>query len=309
MTDSEERAPVVVGVDGSESAQEALDWATTEALTRDRPLRIVHGFIWPVMNVPLGPSPVGPDDGELQAAAERLLADAVARAMAAAPGIEVTFELEVGAGPAALLRQARDAELLVVGSRGMGGFLGLLVGSTGVAVAAHAPCPVVVVHPRPDDHHPTSTGRGVVVGTDGSELSARAVEFAFQAAAQRQVSLTALRAWTTPLSTSPGMEVPFERIEAAEHHTLLTALEHARHRFPEVEVEARLVRDDHPGSALIEASAHADLVVVGSRGRGGFAGLLLGSVSQSVLEHATCAVAVVRAHGDARPHERNSDAA
>lgn len=309
MTDSGEQAPIVVGVDGSPSAQDALDWAAAEASTRDRPLRIVHGFIWPLMHVAVGPSPIGPDDGGFRAQAERLLADAVARAMAAAPGIKVTSELEVGAGPAALLRQARDAELLVVGSRGMGGFLGLLVGSTGVAVAAHAPCPVVVVHPRPDDHQPTPAPGRVVVGADGSELSAAAIEFAFQAAAHRRVVLTALRAWTPPLSVSPSLEVPFDRIEAAEHHTLLETLESARRTFPSVEVETRLVRDDHPGRALIEASVGADLVVVGSRGRGGFTGLLLGSVSQSVLEHAQCPVAVVRAHRDKRDRERGSYAA
>lgn len=303
MNNSDEQSPIVVGIDGSEPALDALDWAAAEASMRGRPLRIVHGFIWPLMNVSLGPPPGGPVDGGLQGQAERLLAEAETRAQAAAPEVKVTCELEVGTGVAALLRQTRGAELLVVGSRGMGGFLGLLVGSTGVALAAHALCPVVVVRPRPDDHQPAPDSGRVVVGADGSELSVAAVEFAFQAAARRKVGLTALRAWTPPLSVYPNLDVPFDRIEAAEHFTLREALEPAVRAFPSVEVETRLVRDNHPGRALIEASADADLVVVGSRGRGGFAGLLLGSVSQSVLQHASCAVAVVPTGREERRHE------
>ena len=291
MTDQGEQAPIVVGVDGSESAQEALDWAAAEASAMHRPLRIVHGFIWPLMRVPLGAASAGPEDGGFQAVADRVLADAESRARSVAPDVKVTSELVVAAAAPALLRQAHDAELVVVGSRGLGGFAGLLVGSVGVAVAAHAPCPVVIVRSRPDV--PPAVGR-VVVGADGSELSAAAIEFAFQAAARRGVSLTAVRAWTPPFSAYPTLVVPLDRIEAAERCTLLESLESARRTFPEVEVQARLVRDHHPGRAIIEASADADLVVVGSRGHGGFAGLLLGSVSQSVLEHANCPVVVVR---------------
>ena len=122
MTDPSEQAPIVVGVDGSESAQDALDWAAAEASAMHRPLRIVHGFIWPLMHVAVGPPSVGPADGGLQAEAERLLADAESRAKSAAPDVDVTCELVVGAPTPALLGQARDAELLVVGSRGLGGF-------------------------------------------------------------------------------------------------------------------------------------------------------------------------------------------
>ena len=295
MTDHDEQAPIVVGVDGSTSAQDALDWAAAEASAMHRPLRIVHGFIWPLMRVPLGPSSIGPPDGGLRAVAERVLADAETRAQSVAPDVKVTSELVVGAATPALLGQAHDAELLVVGSRGLGGFTGLLVGSVGVAVAAHAPCPVVVVHPRPDDHLTPAAGR-IVVGTDGSELSASAIRFAFQAAARRKVGLTAVHAWTPRFSAYPALVIPLDRIEAVERHTLLETLESARRTFPEVDVEVKLVHDkhNHPGRTLIEESAGAELVVVGSRGHGGFAGLLLGSVSQSVLEHANCPVAVVR---------------
>lgn len=293
MTDQGGQAPIVVGVDGSESAQDALDWAAAEAAALHRRLVIVHGVIWPLMSVPLDPSSIGAADRRLQAAADRILSDAEARAQSVAPDVKVTTELVVAAAEPALLRKARHAALLVVGSRGLGGFAGLLVGSVGVAVAAHAPCPVVVVHPRPGDGPVPDAGR-IVVGVDGSQRSAAAVSFAFQRAARRKVGLTAVRAWTPPpLSAYPSLMDPLDTIEAAERTQLLETLQAARRAFPVVDVEAKLVRD-HPGRALIEESSGADLVVVGSRGHGGFAGLLLGSVSQSVLEHASCPVAVVR---------------
>jgi nucleotide-binding universal stress UspA family protein len=244
------------------------------------------------MRVPLGPPEFGPADGGLRAAAERLLIAAETRAQLAAPDVKVTSQLVVGDAAPALLQCARDAELLVVGSRGLGGFLGLLVGSVGVAVAAHAPCPVIVVRPRPDNR-PRTVGDSVVVGADGSELSAAAIQFAFQTAARRKVGLTAVRVWTPPRSAHPA-RIPLDKIEATERRQLLDTLKDSRQRFPDVDVELELVRDNHPGRALIESSTQACLVVVGTRGHGGFAGLLLGSVSQSVLEHASCPVAVVR---------------
>lgn len=295
MTDLTEQAPIVVGVDGSPSAKEALDWAAAEAAALHRPLRIVHGFIWPLMRVPLGPADVGPADGGFQAAAERVLADAETRAGSAAPEVKVTTELVVGAAAPALLRQAEDAELVVVGSRGLGGFAGMVVGSVGVQLAAHAPCPVVVVRPHPNPRpHPATPARRVVVGADGSELSAAAISFAFRAAAHRKAALTVVRAWTAPVSIFPLLVV--DQVEAEERQQLEDALEAERHAFPDVDVEARLIRADHPGRALVEESTTADLVVVGSRGRGGFAGMLLGSVSQALLQHAECPVAVVRPH-------------
>lgn len=297
MTIHGEGAPIVVGVDGSAYAYDALDWAAAMASAMHRPLRLVHACTWPMMRVSLGRTHIGPADNELEAAAERVLADAETRAQSVAPHVKVTSELVVGAAAATLLRQANDAELLVLGSRGLGGFAGLLVGSVGVALAAHAPCTVVVVHPRPDDHPTPAAGR-VVVGADGSELSAPAIEFAFQSAACRKVGLTAVRAWSAPLSGYRRLVLGLGSIEAAERHQLLQTLEAYRQRFPEVDVEAKLVRDHHPGRALIVESAGADLVVVGSRGRGGFTGLLLGSVSQSLLEHAHCPVAVVRPTGE-----------
>lgn len=261
MTRQSQQAPIVVGVDGSSSGQDAVDWATAEA------------------------------------AAERVLEEAENRARSASPDLEVTTRLVVAAPVQALLEQARDAELVVLGSRGLGGFLGLLIGSVGVEVAAHAPCPVVVVRPQSVDHPRSSVGP-VVVGVDGSEISALAIGFAFEVAARRGVGVTAVHAWSGPIPAGVVGEfapvvVDVDTIEQDQEQLLTEAVAGARSRFPEVGIEMKLARA-HPGHALVAESAGAALVVVGSRGRGGFRGMLLGSVSHAVLHHADCPVAVIR---------------
>ncbi len=290
--------PVVVGVDGSDNAVAAVAWAAEEAAGLHRPLRVVHGFIWPMMRprVPLGPPPGGPAGSGLRAAAEKVLRDAEGHALAAFPDLEVTTELVVGPATVAVLEQSRDAEMVVLGSRGIGGFLGLLIGSTGVHVAAHAPCPVVVVRPRPGGGPPAGTGR-VVVGVDGSGSSRLALDLAVREAARRGVGVLAVRAWQEPVTTYPELVSLPEDREDEEGRLLTAEVEQARRDAPDVVVETELV-ESHPVEALLQRSVGASLVVVGSRGRGGFAGLLLGSVSQALVQHADCPVAVVRHHSD-----------
>lgn len=290
----DERAPVVVGVDGSPSAHEALEWAAVEAATRRRPLRIVQAFGWPPRADPVELTGGGRDDGELAAVAERVLLDAEIHARSVAPEVDVTSELVTGAAAPAVLDQAQDAHLVVLGSRGLGGFMGLLVGSVGAEVAAHAPCPVVIVRPRPAERT-RSSARRVVVGTDGSDRSALAISLAFDAAARHGIGLTAVRSWEAPIPVHPSLLIAMDKIEEAEQRLLAESLADAQQRYPDVDVRTKLVRA-HPGHALVVESAGADLLVVGSRGRGGFRGMLLGSVSQAVLHHATCPVAVVRPH-------------
>lgn len=295
MTRTSPAAPIVVGVDDSPPSRDALQWAAEDAQAQQRPLRIVHAFIWPLMNVALGPPAGDPDGGGgLRAEAERLLIEAEAAARATAPDIAVTTGLVTGAATGVLLDQARDAELVVLGNRGVGGFLGLLVGSVGVALAAHAPCPVIVVRPRPGNASPPSSRR-VVVGVDGSDTSLLALEFAFRAAAQRGVGLTTLRSLELPIPFDPSVMDAVDENEDAQRRLLSEALEDQHKKFPDVDVHSTVVRN-HPGHALVVESSGAELVVVGSRGRGGFRGMLLGSVSQAVLHHAECPVAVVRPH-------------
>ncbi|MEV0924561.1 universal stress protein [Streptomyces spongiicola] len=286
---------VVVGVDGSASSLAAVEAAAREARLRGAGLRVVHAFIWPAMGVPLGPSPMGPAEGGLRNMAERYVAEAVERARAAEPGVEVSDAVVTGEPLTVLEAQSRAAELVVVGSRGMGGFVGLLVGSTAVHLAAHGRCPVLVVREQPAAEGP------IVLGADGSTAGEAAVDFAFAEAELRKAPLVALHAWTTwnalmPAPKDPSMPYanPQGALAGEEERLLSEALAGHRERYPGVVVEHRAVHGA-TRTALIEASRSAQLVVTGARGRGGFTGLLLGSVSQALLHHAHCPVAVVRA--------------
>ncbi|MDK1348831.1 universal stress protein [Streptomyces sp. 378] len=288
---------VVVGVDGSPSSLAAVEAAAREALLRGARLRVVHAFLWPAMHVPLGSSPLGPPGGGLRNMAEHLVAEAVARARSAAPEVDVTHAVVTGEPLTVLEAQSRAAELVVVGSRGMGGFVGLLVGSTAVHLAAHGACPVLVVREAGEVSGP------VVLGVDGSAAGERAVDFAFAEAALRMAPLVALHAWTNWNAPLPEPQDPSEpyanppgALAAEEERLLFEGLAGHQERHPDVAVEHRLVRG-RTREALIEASRSAQLVVVGARGRGGFVGLLLGSVSQALLHHAHCPVAVVRGAG------------
>ncbi|MGP3684495.1 universal stress protein [Streptomyces sp. IBSNAI002] len=290
--------PVVVGVDGSAAALAAVDAAATEARLRNAELHVVHCFVWPALHVPRGASPLGPPAGGVRESVERMLAEALARAQAAAPGVEASHGVIVGEAVTALETESRTAQLLVVGHRGSDGLIHALLGSTAVHLAAHASCPVMVVRGRPEPAGP------VLVAVDGSAQGQSAVAFSFNEAALRGADLAALHAWSTWTDhDKPAPGRPLEivdligdvrELQAAEDRLLAEALSGYRARYPDVTVRPRLVRG-RTRSALIEATGGAQLIVVGARGRGGFAGLVLGSVSQAVLHHALCPVIVVRA--------------
>ncbi|MEU2289011.1 universal stress protein [Streptomyces sp. NPDC013178] len=288
------RGLVVVGVDGSASSLAAVEAAVREARWRGAGLRLVHAFIWPAMHVPLGRSQLGPPEGGMRNMVERLLTEAEERARSMAPEVEISRAVVTGDALTVLEAQSRAAELLVVGSRGMGGFVGLMVGSTAVHLAAHGRCPVLVVREQGERSGP------IVMGVDGSSAGAGAVDFAFTEAALREAGLVALHAWTNwnaPMPEPQDVTMPYanglESMAAQEERLLSQALAGYQETYPDVSVKREVV---HGGTreALIEASRKAQLLVVGARGRGGFAGLLLGSVSQAMLHHAHCPVAVVR---------------
>ncbi|MET9673159.1 universal stress protein [Streptomyces sp. NPDC006482] len=280
---------VLVGVDGSESALRAVEAAAHEARVRGARLTVVHAFIWPLLKVSLDPSPYGPADGGLRRQAQEIVDTAVAHARASVPGVEVTGEVVTGEPLTVLATRSRSAGLVVVGSRGLGAFTGLLLGSVAVHLAAHAACPVLVVRGREKPAGP------VLLAVDGSRDADAAVSFAFAEAADRGAELRAVHTWTP--SSGPADPTPLfhgtEEIRSEEERVLAQALAGARERWPEVPVEWRLVRG-RPRAVLLEESADARLLVMGARGRGGFAGLLLGSVGQALLHHAECPVAVVR---------------
>ena len=282
---------IIVGVDGSEPSLLATDWAAAEAARRKAPLRVVH-----VVPPWLYEAPADPGASLIR---DRLLQDGrnivdlgAARARDRAPGLEVTGEQTGGQPAEALLRRARDALMVVTGPRGTGGLTGLVLGSVAVQVATHAPCPAVVVRP----FEPSARGE-IVVGVDGSPAGAAAIGFAFEEASVRRVRLRALLAWTSPVSTGPGDMLPLvydrELLAADEERLLAESLAGWRTEYPDVDVVPAAVRG-RAARVLAEASADADLLVVGSRGRGGFTGLLLGSVGHAVLHRAHCPVAIVR---------------
>jgi nucleotide-binding universal stress UspA family protein len=285
---------VVVGIDGSVTSRYALEWAIEEVRLRPRPLHLLHACGWPLLDLPLGPDlyrlPAGQHiRDDVHAVAEKVLADAASHVD---PAIRVTTEVSSDLPGRALLTASRTAATVVVGSRGAGGFVGLLLGSVAEQVAAHASCPVVVVRPAP------VPGGPVVVGVDGSPGSRAALRYAAEHASARGVILRAVHAWRWPVSSGPGDQVPLvydqEALAVEEDRVLAEALAGLDEDFPDLPVERRLVRG-RAVPALVDAAADAALTVVGSRGHGGFTGLLLGSVSHQVLHHAAGPVAVVRA--------------
>lgn len=284
-------APVVVGVDGSASALDAVRVAAREAAGRHRPLRVVNAFLWPLLGTPLGlVAPVLPD-AELRQEAQRLVEEAVEEARKIDGELQVTGEVVDGGAVAMLLRESRDAALVVLGHRGLGGFAELLVGSAAVQLSARADCPVLVVRGEPRADGP------VVVGVDGSALSDEATGFAFAEAAQRGTDLVAVHSWLYPSPVGPGDIMPLaydpDRLRAEEERVLAEAVAGWAERYPEVRVRQKLVAAA-PARALVEESADAQLTVVGAHGRGSLGGLLLGSVSHAVLHHARSPLAIVR---------------
>ncbi|SCF25751.1 Nucleotide-binding universal stress protein, UspA family [Micromonospora viridifaciens] len=283
-------APVVVGVDGSPTSLTAAEHAARAAVARSRPLHLVHGYLHPLgYGVPLNPYDLGvpAPTAEAQKMLERVAAELAERH----PGLRVEVRQVAGGPGATLVEESRRAELVVVGSRGVGGFAGLLLGSVSNQVAQHARCPVLVVRPA---EQPVPVDGPVLVGVDGSEPAALAVRLAADEAERRGTDLVLAhvrppeRAGAVPEEAAGSAAA-----EQAESEQLLaSSAARIRADHPVLTVSQRPLRAASAEQALIAASGEAALVVVGSRGRGGFAGLLLGSVSQALVQHAHCPVLV-----------------
>ncbi|GAA2899080.1 universal stress protein [Streptosporangium fragile] len=286
-------AHVVVGADGSPSARQAVEWAAEDAARRGCALRIVHACEAGAYDIPLQTPPGFRDS--LSEHCREVLDGAVELARGRAPGVAVESALEEGRPAEVLRREAADAVQVVVGSRGLGGFTGLLLGSVSLALAGHVAVPVVVVRGAREGV------RGeVVVGFDGSAHSTAALAYAFGEAARRGARLHAVHTWQMPVMGpyAPAYPPLTEDVFEAERHVAVEALAPWRERFPAVKVEETVVCG-HPAAVICEASADADLVVVGSRGLGRLGSAVLGSTSHGVLHHAHCPVAVVRAGEEA----------
>jgi nucleotide-binding universal stress UspA family protein len=279
---AESTRPLVVGIDESTGSVNAARWAAVEARRRDLPLRLVHAFSWPLIHVPPHMYQMGPESG-LRAHAEQLLTDAADAAQDAAPGVGVTTAIRTDFPLPMLEDESRTATWVVLGNRGAGTLTGVVVGSTTIQLVGRSYSPVVVVRgdlaPREEDL--------VVVGVDGSKLGAAAISYGVEEAALRRGRLLAVHVVRQGLSARRG---------ATDTSTGLRLLNESlagwREQHADLPIEERVL-SGHPAGALVDLSKRAVLVVVGARGRGGFAGMLLGSVSQTLLHYADCPVMVV----------------
>ena len=290
--------PILVGYDGSSSSERALHWALDEARRRHLAVTVLHAQPSDGVLTGLGMGYYNPD-GDLRLEAEALLAEAARTAHDWAPDVVTTTRLDSRPPAVALLDAMGDAEMVVVGSRGNGGFTELLVGSTSLHTATHGKVPVVVVRADPTGLEGPEAGR-IVVGVDGSDAAQDALRVAFDEAELRHVGVTAVRGWESGYFDTAGsksgaipLHVEEEVVLPGERAALEESVAPWRSKHPDVDVRTELVHGDAAG-ALVKAAGGAELLVVGSRGRGGFRSLLLGSVSHAVLHHATCPVVVVR---------------
>lgn len=281
---------IVVGYDGSSTAEHALQWALAEAQARSLGITLVHAILPPVTASAFGPGVPAPLDliDDVRRAAEHELQKA-----AQAAGGDILTRVDLGSPSGVLIEASADAALVVIGSRGRGGFAGLLLGSVSDQVAAHSACPVVVVREAP------KPAGDVVVGVDGSQIAQQAAEYAFAAASRGGKRLIAVHAWEVPsydLIVMPDGPAPVTLTDFGDDELRLTSetLAGFATDYPDVTVEEKVVKGPAV-KALLEASADPALIVVGTRGRGGVIGTLLGSVSRGVLHHAKAPVVVVPA--------------
>ncbi|WP_328401531.1 universal stress protein [Nocardia sp. NBC_00403] len=284
-------APIVVAVDGSAISYHAAAWAAVDAAVHRCHLEIVMSYTVPFG---FGPTAAPPDDvRRMRTEAERVLTEATWAARAAAPDDVLAISTSMLGQPVIpwLIERSKRARMLVVGSRGLGAVRREVLGSVALAVTRHAHCPVTVVHTT-SATDAISAFKPVLVGVDGTQNSVAGIELAFEEASRRKVGLIALHSWRD----TSGPQLPafdWGGIEDAEDALLAESLAGWVERYPDVSVRRVLVCDQ-PARSLLKESENAQLVVVGSHGRGGFAGMLVGSTSAALLHSVQCPLTVVR---------------
>ncbi|BCK56041.1 universal stress protein [Nocardia wallacei] len=299
MTGPDSAATIVVGADGSEIALQAVVWAAVEAALHRCALHVITSF--GVAPHPGLTSMLAANEQQwLRADGERVLAEAASVARHATPDADVaiTTELTFDMIIPTLLERSARARMVVVGSRGRGALRRMLLGSVSTAITRHARCPVAVVHGDAAADAGWS-GKPVVVGVDGTAHSVPAVAAAFAEASQRKAGLVAVHAW----SDMSGYDLPvvgWDGIRETEQVLLAESLAGWAEQFPDVPVE-RVVVCDSPVRALLAHAEDAQLLVVGSHGRGGFPGMVLGSTSTALLHLAQCPTIVVPTGADRTP--------
>lgn len=295
MSDPVQRQPVVVGVDGSQESYRAIDEAVEQARARGVPVRLVHSYGGRGSRT-LGLELAAQAAGAGHAGQAQALLDVAAGYAKGISGehVEVQQALHIGSAAGALREESRQASLAVIGSRSHGGLTGLLLGSVGIPLAAHAACPVIVV--RGSDVRAPAPDAPVVVGVDGSGEASAAVGFAMAEADRLGCPMVAVLAWDELWIGAPELAEPVPTTAELQEDAVRMVSETLAGwsaRFPDVRV-TRVVERGRATQVLLREAMGARLVVVGSRGRGGFGGLLLGSTSQTMLHRSPVDVAVVR---------------
>ncbi|KOU58100.1 stress-inducible protein [Streptomyces sp. MMG1533] len=293
---------VIVGLDGSPESRAAAEWAAREAILRGITLKLVN--VWEPVPEPMAQAPLlGAET--LQHWSQRIPREAAEGLRLRHPGVDVTTQQVAGRAGEVLPDAAKDAELLVLGSRGLGGVGGFMVGSVGLSVVAHAECPVVLVRAgeqAADEHMRDPAGipsaaapfQPVVLGLDTDSPHEALIEFAFRAAARRATAVHVIHGWNLPAYYTYRVAAGLDLHEPAlrQAAALAEVLRPWREKFPDVDV----VEESHfnsPATMLVEASREASLVVVGRRVRRSPFGAHIGPVTHAVLHHATAPVAVV----------------
>lgn len=295
---------ILVGVDGSASSLHALDWATAQAARSGQSLTVVCTYSLPSFAAAsLDGGYAALDDSAIQEGARAVLEEAKSRA--SRTGVEVTTQIATGDAAGVLVEMSRSYGLAVVGTRGRGGFAERLLGTVSSALPAHAHCPTVVVPFRGDDASEVASEvhplRRIVVGVDGSPSAYGALHAAIQQAQLWEAELVAVAG--VPVGSGAGLlawlpaAIDHEQVLSDVTDGLNSIVDKAEADHPGVTIR-RIVLDGTGAELLTEFSNASDLLVVGSRGRGGFAGLLLGSTSQAVLHHSKCPVLVVNKRCD-----------
>lgn len=292
MSQAPTKYGILTGVDGSALSRAAVAWAAGEAAMRHEHVTLMHVVAPVIVSWPVAGEQVAIAKWQQDNAQDVLLQarnDLAAAAGGSCP-IEVRTEVQYSNVVHTLVDASKEARMVVVGSHGRGALGRFVLGSVSSGLAHHAHCPVAIVHA--DETSPIDPGAPVLLGIDGSPASKAATAFAFEEAAGRGVPLVALHAWSD-VGVFPMLGMDWRTYQGQGEELLAERLAGWQERYPDVQIERRLVCDT-PARWLLEESERAQLVVLGSHGRGGFGGMLLGSVSSAVAQSAKIPVIVVR---------------